>query len=238
MQEILFQYYPVNPATWAYLSSLLSIALLFKFSRIWSLRNLDLIGLILLAPGLLMAEYPTWLGGSPPSADELHIRHQGYIWLFVTGGLLLVRLLSDPMLVRRPLLEPNLSVGGMTFLAVSLFVFLMANVLTSRAEPPRADVENSLARYGPGYHRMFQIPRVTTRAFMGESAAKDALKTDEERAASLQRVNTATVRLMAIVLQLAIVLGMVAIWYWHFENHRMCVAAATLYLMLPYTAMK
>jgi hypothetical protein len=239
MQDVLFQYYPVNLATWAYLSSLLTIALFFKFSRLWSLRNLDLIGLILLAPGLLMAEYPKWLGGmDPQTADDLLIRHQGYIWLFVTGGLLMVRLLSDPMLVRRPLLEPNLSVGGMTFLGVALFVFIMANVLTSRVESPRENVENSLAQYGPGYHRLFQIPRVTTRAFLGETEDVDAPKTDLEKAASQQRVNTATVRLMAIVLQLAIVAGILAIGYWHFENHRMGVAAASLYLMLPYTAMK
>jgi len=44
----------VPAATWVYLSSLLTIALYFKFSRLWSVRNLDLFGLILLAPGLLL----------------------------------------------------------------------------------------------------------------------------------------------------------------------------------------
>ncbi len=50
MSEILFQYHKVNPTTWVYLSSLLIIGLFFKFSRLLSVRNLDLIGLILLAP--------------------------------------------------------------------------------------------------------------------------------------------------------------------------------------------
>src|SRR5688500_19140004 len=57
MSEILFHYHRVHPATWAYLSSLLTIALYFKFSRFWSVRNLDLVLLILLAPGLLIANY-------------------------------------------------------------------------------------------------------------------------------------------------------------------------------------
>src|SRR6185369_3097093 len=56
MSEFLFQYEKVNPISWAYLSSLLMIALFFKFNRFWSVRNLDLILLILLAPGLLVVQ--------------------------------------------------------------------------------------------------------------------------------------------------------------------------------------
>src|SRR4051794_41813115 len=54
MSEILFHYHKVNPTTWVYLSSLLMIGLFFQFNRFWSVRNLDLVLLILLAPGLLM----------------------------------------------------------------------------------------------------------------------------------------------------------------------------------------
>src|SRR5437762_364310 len=56
MSEFLFQYEKVNPISWAYLSSLLMIGLFFKFNRFWSVRNLDLILLILLAPGLLVVQ--------------------------------------------------------------------------------------------------------------------------------------------------------------------------------------
>src|SRR3954469_7375720 len=56
MSEFLFQYEKVNPISWAYLSSLLTIGLFFKFNRFWSVRNLDLVLLILLAPGLLMVK--------------------------------------------------------------------------------------------------------------------------------------------------------------------------------------
>src|SRR5690606_19124978 len=55
----------------------------------------------------------------------------GYVWLFAVGGLILIRLLIDPTMVRRPLLEPNLSPGGLTFIGISLFVFLMANVIVN-----------------------------------------------------------------------------------------------------------
>ncbi len=50
MQEILYEY-KMNPTTWVYLASLIMIAVYFKFRRLWSVRNLDLIGLILFAPG-------------------------------------------------------------------------------------------------------------------------------------------------------------------------------------------
>jgi len=50
------------------LSSLLMIGVYFKFSRFWSVRNIDLALLILSAPGLLMVhfgEQRTWQERSP-----------------------------------------------------------------------------------------------------------------------------------------------------------------------------
>src|SRR4051794_20765303 len=106
MHEFLFHYEPVNPTTWVYLSSLLTIGLYFKFSRLWSMRNLDLLGLILLAPGLLLVYNGNQ--GDNPSMEQA-----GYVWLFSVGGLFVIRMLLDPIMVRRPLLEPNLSPGGL-----------------------------------------------------------------------------------------------------------------------------
>ena len=57
MSDFLFEYHAIEPATWVYLSSLLMIGLFFKFGRLWSVRNLDFLLLILLAPGLLMVHY-------------------------------------------------------------------------------------------------------------------------------------------------------------------------------------
>ena len=57
MSQFLAQYHPVHATTWAYLSSLLMICVFFKFGRFWSVRNLDLVLLILLAPGLLCVHF-------------------------------------------------------------------------------------------------------------------------------------------------------------------------------------
>ncbi len=183
MQEVLFQY-ELNPTTWVYFSSLLTLAIFFKFSRLWSIRNVDLLGLIALAPGLLLislgqqsmqrqeqaaidddkpladaaqaeqvaaADQPAETGPAEPSSDDepldetpaeatpaiSRLESLGYMWLFVVGVFFLIRLLADPLLARRPLLEPNLTAGGLTFLALCLFVFLMANVITADVpEPP------------------------------------------------------------------------------------------------------
>ncbi|MCA9169092.1 MAG: hypothetical protein KDB23_15565, partial [Planctomycetales bacterium] len=205
MSGFLYHYHPVEPATWFYLSSLLMIGLFFKFSRFWSVRNLDLVLLILLAPGLLFIHYgklsyhrelwesqraasatmnegtgapivngdvaaadsadesilssdvdteqtrtgqrealstgdrdgelltdaaPVDEGAvdgdtetvedmadlEPPLSSGQQAQKYGYLWLYGAGMLVLARLLADPTMVRRPLLEPNLSAGGLTFI--------------------------------------------------------------------------------------------------------------------------
>jgi hypothetical protein len=97
MQEILFEY-KLTPTTWAYISALMMIGTYFKFQRFWSVRNLDLMGLICFSPGLLLIYYGL-------DKHESNLVQAGYVWLFVVGGCFLVRLLVDPVMVRRPLLE-------------------------------------------------------------------------------------------------------------------------------------
>ncbi|MFM8635924.1 MAG: hypothetical protein ACKOEX_14140 [Planctomycetia bacterium] len=241
MSDILFHYYRVNPTTWFYLSSLLSIAVFFKFNRVLSMRNLDLVGLILLAPGLLAVEY----GGFKASTAAQQL---GFVWIFAVSGLFLMRMLFDSLMVRRPMLEPNLSVGGLTFLGLSLLVFLLANVITTR--PQRDDLAaaaaatklgageghvdaDQLARLGPGYPLLFLLPQISTqRIFTPETATAG----QETTARSRRAVHETTARIMAIVSQVAIVSGMVLIGWWHFDNILLGIAAAVLYLLLPYTA--
>ncbi len=246
MHEILFQYHRVHPTTWVYLSSLLTIALYFKFSRFWAMRNFDLVGLMLLSPGLLIVDY----GAEHHSAFAEQL---GYTWLFATSGLFLFRLLGDPLMVRRPLLEPNLSVGGQTFLGVSLLVFLMANVVTTpvansdlQAAERASELflhqesgvaDESLATYGPGFSLLLLIPSIPTHSIIEEevnSTPQDANHSTRET--NRTGVNTATARTMAILSHLAIVMALVLIGYRHFDNIKTGIAAATLYLLLPYTA--
>ncbi len=249
MREILINYEQVNPTTWAYLSSLLMIALYFKFNRFFSIRNLDLIGLISLAPALLMIQF-----GQQHAASSAVV-HAGYIWLFVVSALFMLRLLLDALMVRRPLLEPNLSAGGLTFLGISLFVFLMANVITGK--PNLTDVAgseraaglrqreasekemNSLRTHGPGFPLIFLLPEISTQSMLGDSAQKATVVTNEEqtKAEVVSRVHVVTARVMAILSQLAILIGLVLVGVRHFDNIKTGIAAATLYLLLPYTAM-
>lgn len=115
-----FFQYEMLPATWFVLSALMILAIFFKFNRFWSVRNFDLIGLILMSPGLLfLAMYDNQLG---------------YIYFFVAQIFILIRLIFDTVMVRRPLLDPNLMQEGLTFACIALLGFLIANVLVNRGE--------------------------------------------------------------------------------------------------------
>lgn len=247
MNQVLYDY-DLNATTWVYLASLLSIAVFFKFNRFWSVRNLDLFGLISYAPGLLLI-----------ARQEPELQQYGYVWLFVVGALFLIRILLDPTMVRRPLLEPNLAPGGMAFLGISLFVFLMVNVLTytptvrdmaaarqvhsvlSRdAAPPndpsQATVAADLnAKSKPGFFLMMWLPSVSTSAIMDANASKTT-DVDAPPAVSSETKQIAASRTTAILSHMAVVVGLVLIGVRHFDNVRTGISAATLYLLLPYTA--
>jgi hypothetical protein len=282
MSEILLHYQKVDPTTWVYLSSLLMIGLFFQFNRFWSVRNLDLVLLILLAPGLLMvnqareaasalappapdgalaqlppavtvqdaaseqsssAPEPAAAPGQAALAGHRHLAYVGYLWLFAVSLVWLVRMLIDPTMVRRPLLEPNATKGCLVFLGASLFIFLMANVITSNPSPDdlraakvgqslldrvdQKDGKTELAeywRYGPGYYFLHALPIIPTHPF---------IRGDQPESS---RAHELVAKTMAISSHLAVVAALIIIGYWHFENIKMGIGAALLYLMLPYTA--
>ena len=127
MPTSLFQY-EMLPTTWFYVSAIIILAVFFKFNRFWSVRNFDLIALILLTPGLLLVA-----GWNDTT---------GYLWLFCVQGLLVVRLVLDSVMVRRPLLEPNLSSDGLTFSCIFLVFFLIAALVVHQGE--RIDTVNTM----------------------------------------------------------------------------------------------
>ena len=209
--------YELDTATWAYLSSLLTIGVFFKFHRFWSVRNLDLVALIMMAPGLWWVAQREGPGG--------------YIWLFMVGGFFLVRLLLDPLMVRRPLLEPNLNASGLTFTGVALLVFLMGNVVTGDLLPlARQPIQFGVAAREGTYPLLYAIGDLS-----GEHLATPDDQTDP---AEVRRdlARAVLVRAMAIVAHLALVVGIALIGYCHFGNVHTGVAMASLYLLLPYTA--
>src|SRR6185436_15214382 len=92
MSVILFHYEKVNPTSWAYLSSLLMLALFFKFNRVFSVRNLDLFLLISIAPGLLLVKYGFENEASQSvEANALAMERLGFLWLFAVHGLIMAR---------------------------------------------------------------------------------------------------------------------------------------------------
>ena len=81
--------------------------------------------------------FHSWEGRGAEDS-ELNIEYLGFLWLFFAGGLLMIRLLGDTLMVRRPLLEPNLNAAGLSFMGASMLFFLMANVVTG--EPSAHDI--------------------------------------------------------------------------------------------------
>ena len=334
-----FAFEPIAATTWGYLASLLMLALFFKFNRCWSIRNLDLFLIILLAPGLLMIDagrrmevraalmqqaeptiesndlanvpvqmvsYVRWQSDpieSPPSAgsDDLTsvqnlvprvaplaagaqvglqsglltrdinyakwLQRSGYIWMFAIGSLFLTRLLLDPLLVRRPRLEPNLSIGGLVFLACSLMAFLVANILTSsptnddlrgvqnalkmvqREAASEADIAQ-LQKRGPGnwlFNLLPAVPSFGEAAFQEQTLHQDgstitpSMSPPGGEAAPISSADlwpyVVAARSLAIASQIFIVLGLILFCHYHFENFTVGVGLATIHLMLPYSAL-
>ncbi len=291
MSEFLVYYRRPDPTTWVYMSSFLTIGLFFVFRRFWSIRNLDIALLILLAPGLLMvnegyrrqtrldrelvqaiaqqerAEQPAKNvadDSSPTSVDDarravselelaemlddmieeaprteaqaaaydsaVSLRRGGFIWLFVIEMALLIRMLLDPLMVRRPLLDPNLTTGGLNFLGVSLFIFMMANVVASTPEIQREQGPE----LGPGYALMNMLPTIPVRPVSEAIAGAEPPTLDE--LSPPQRHRAAIAKIIAIISQSAILIGILLIGNRHFGNLRAGAGCATLYLLMPYTS--
>jgi hypothetical protein len=330
MSEILLYYKRPDPTTWVYLSSFLTIGLYFVFHRFWSIRNLDILLLILLAPGLLMVHegyrrelqesdalarqqlkeresesddsqprvltslvgaMPIFalaqvdaasesttnseqnaasevgaaseagaaldpVTGDPVTGDPItggpvvaaeqdsevdyadssrafaaaDIQRWGFIYLFVVQSLILLRSMLDPLMVRRPLLDPNLTTGGLNFIGISLFIFMMANVVASN---PMIQVTQG-PELGPGYAMMNMLPAIPTRPV--SDAPGGVLPPTSSELTPSQTRWARVAKGLAILAHLAIVSAIVLISNRHFSNLRAGVGCATLYLMLPYTA--
>lgn len=192
MTKFLYEY-NLHPTTWVYLSSLLVLTVYFKFSPLIRWRNVDMIGLVAIAPGLVLLQ---------------QAEMAGYLWLLATGAFFLVRMLADPTMVRRPLLEPNLNTGGLTFLGLALLVFLSMHMATGKLADGSIEAMSQL--FGG-------LPSVVLP--LGSSLADEVT------------------RVTAIVVQIFLVTGLVLVGTMHFRNVNTGIAVATLALMLPSTAL-
>jgi hypothetical protein len=269
-----------NAATWFYLSLLLAVALFFKFSRLLSLRNWDVLALFLLVPGLLLRQenerkqpqpdadparsdaakqppnaeprpyqpraFPSSLSdegppepvtseamekkpkteaateGSKDTAGSARLQWFAYLWLLCGSVYFLARCLMDLALERRPALGPNLNFGGLAWLAVALFVCLV--VVAVRRPMDRTE---SAGDASPALGEI-------------EKGLADALKAvkpkeNQQLPKSDDMLDWAQ-RILALLCQLAVVAALIFIGYRHFQDGLAGMAAATFYLLLPYTA--
>lgn len=283
MNDFPFGYEKIAAVTWAYWSALLVLSLFFKFNRFWSFRNIDLVLLILLSPGLIIvvrsesqllqtrndaAMLDSAIGRGPAAEDPqatpdqvsgpaaehpvpslaeqklLRAARWGYIWLFSVGAIFLVRLLLDPLLVRRPLLEPNLTIGALAFLVCCQILIIAAHILQSNPVPEElagareamemvqgntSDFSKDLSQHGPGLG-IFHLLPVFPTFFVGERVTGNPNGVDLEIEAIV------IAKITAIVLQLVIVIGFVFVGKRHFGDAHIGWGMATLHLLLPYTA--
>ena len=157
-------------------------------------------------------------------------------------------MLFDPNLARKPVLDPNLSIGGLIFFGISLMLFLFINIITSQPtdddlrgardavrllqrQAAEADDERQLTRRGPGYLLFSALSIVPSFNDRDEIMEMDA----DERIHLSRYITTA--RSLAIASQTMIVLGLVLFCHYHYGNFKIGVGIATIYLMLPYTIM-
>jgi hypothetical protein len=194
-----------NAQTWFYFSALLAVALFFKFSRLLSVRNWDVLTLFLFMPGLLLL------------VESNGHSFWGYLALLIASGYFLVRCLFDLTLVRRPALRPNLSLGGLIWLAGALFLSFLAIPVreTNEAIEPgdaAASASDPVSRPVVEYVRS-QAPAELPGP----------------------RLEVWVERGLTMLCHLSIVVGLVLIGWRHFDDLHAGVAAATFYLLLPYT---
>ena len=139
----------------------------------------------------------------------------GYAWLLITSGYFFLRCLGDLALVRRPALGPNLNLSGLACLAAALSASLVAVAVQNPRTPnPTGDAARS------PIDEMLVNPKTL------EKAPAEVVGFT---------VPIGAARALALLCHLSVVVGLVLIGWKHFADVLSGMAAATFYLLLPYT---
>jgi hypothetical protein len=197
-----------NATTWFYFSALLAVGFFFKFTRFFSIRNLDVVSLYLLVPGLLLLL-------------ENQANWYGFLWLISVSCYYFCRCLWDLALVRRPALSANLNLPGLVWLAGAFFVSLIA-VAAGR---PASDSEPGRAETEPVKQAQLQAEHVTEKV-ASQIAGPESDNLD---------IRFLVGRCLTVLCHLAIVVGLIVIGLKHFQDLHAGIAAANFYLLLPYS---
>lgn len=243
--DLILRGYSLNDSTWFYLSFLLILAVFFKFSRFWSIRNLDLGLLLSISPGLLLVR-----------SDDARWVAYGYAWLFLATALLLVRALSDGLISRRPRLEQNMNAAGMAFLCAAVFLFLTTKLLKDTVPASSVQsIRSGTELIGGERNAPAPVPETATAGpdqTLPDTAkpgpgtplvaagvaqiSKAVAKQNSGSPSSSIDVEIVTARLLAIFAHLAVILGLTLVGRHIFGDPEVGFAMATLYMLLPCTA--
>jgi hypothetical protein len=208
----------LSPEVWLILSLLGCVTIFFKFSRFWSVRNLDLLLLFALAPGMLLIV-----------VDPGRQLRAAYILLFLGSGLWLFRCFIDLFLSRRPLLEPNLNSAGLLCLSVGLLGLMLAETVSLPVEDGAA---RNPAEPSGRENRTPPAPGADNPAV---EQVKNMIPLPSSLKQELPQVIVQ--RVLASLAHLGLVLGLIAIGWRLFERPVTGMAMAACYLLVPYTRM-
>lgn len=206
----------VGPEIWLFLTLFGCVTLFFKFSRIWSVRNLDLLLLFALSPGMMRlvgnGDRQPWIA---------------FVWLFLGSAAWLVRCFLDLGLTRRPLLEPNLNAAGLACLSVGMLSLLVAETISLPVD--EGEARNPAAPSG----RDTPPPPGARDA---NSAVNQVLMiTPLPSALKPNPPQVILSRVLASLAHLGLVAGLIVVGWRHFERPIAGLAVATCYLLSPYT---
>lgn len=219
MSESLVGALGIGPKVWLFLALLSCLTFYFKFSRIWSVRNLDMVLLFALGPAMIRLVSP----GDPHP-------WWAFFWLFVGSSFWLVRCFVDLALVRRPVLEPNLNNAGLVCMAIGVLVLLLVETVDLRADLGWARNPAAPESNAPG-----EEPHLIGKAEL-ERPVKQALEgTPLPETLKRSPLQVILSRCLALLSHLGIVGGLYLVGTRHFQQRTAGLAAATCYLLLPYT---
>ncbi|MFO1003853.1 MAG: hypothetical protein U0936_26275 [Planctomycetaceae bacterium] len=193
---------------------------------------------------------------SPPTtsenSDKEPVQHPIYIWSSVTlmalTILLIVRLLFDESLTRRPRLDQNLNQSGITFLCIPAFAILMVSVFKNHPEDStfkavehgRALLERRDVQVDPQTGGDTQpAPTETLIAAGGAAMAQlsgNLPKSKDDDSVHSNTVEELLARILVVIAHTFVVLGLLTIGRQHFASLQIGISMSCLYLLLPCTA--
>ena len=207
-----------NSATWFYFSAFLAVALFYQFTRLFTIRNIDLTMLFVFVPGFLWIQDANELATHVPPGGRA-TRIFGYAWLLGASLYWFVRCLVDLAAIRRPLVSPNLNSAGLIWFGSALFVGLTGVAYSRNADP---------------WENVGHAPVALTG--MQDTATAVVAQAPVATRLSPQDARWWVERTLAMVCHAAVVAGLVLVGAKQFHDLPTGIAAGTFYLLLPYTA--